>query len=76
MFLIKDNKSMRFFISPPTTDVPSLHLFFDNPLLDVETIEKRIRSMIVRIDIKKKGIFINKNMSNKKKFIPKETFLF
>ena len=39
---------------PQTNNIPSLHIYFSKPLLDMANNADRIKSMILQIDLKKR----------------------
>ena len=74
--MIKDNTKMRFLNTPQTNNIPSLHIFFSKPLLDMENIEDRIKSMILQIDLKKEINYQNENINKREQFIQKVKILY
>ena len=54
---------------PQTNNIPSLHIYFSKPLLDMENIEDRIKSMILQIDLKKEMNYHNNNINKREQFL-------
>ena len=59
---------------PQTNNIPSLHIFFSKHLLDMENIEDRIKSMILKIDLKKRLIIIIKILTRENSLFRKEKY--